>query len=82
MTKINRNHCQLELFMDKYDKKQLLLLDKNTSSIDNESGPNNTISNIFENNYENNKNKKEFRFQLTERGKNNLKIMRRNGNLL
>jgi hypothetical protein len=40
MKKFNCNHCQLELFTDKNlnDKKQLLLLNKNYTSIYNESG--------------------------------------------
>lgn len=75
MNKFNCNNCQLELFMDKNlnDKKQLLLLNKNYISINNESelkAPSNNfnnftnkILNIFENNYENYLNKKKIRFQ-------------------
>lgn len=86
--KFDCNHCQLELFIDKNlnDKKQILLLNKNYSSIDNESGlkaPSNnfnnvinTILNIFENNYENYLNKKKIRFQIIKRVKNNKTVIK------
>jgi len=68
------------------NKKQLLLLNKNYISINNESGlkaPSNNfnkvvnkILNIFENNYENYLNKKKIRFQLTELVKNNKTVIK------
>lgn len=81
--KFNCDHCQNELFVDKNlnDKKQLHLLNKNYTQIENESGlkaPSNSLNNvvnkilnIFENNYKNYLHKKKIKFQLTERVKNN-----------
>ena len=83
LNKFNCNHCQHELFTNKNltDKKQLLLLNKNYSSINNKIGlkaPSNNfnnvinkILNIFENHYINYLHKKKIKFQLIERVKNN-----------
>lgn len=88
MKKFNCNHCQNELIIDKNlnDKKQLLLLNKNYTSIDNENGLKapavefnnviNKILNIFEDNFEKHLHKKKIKHQLIQRIKKNDTIIK------